>query len=143
MLIKKYHLISILIFSLSFCFKMKAQNSYDDLRKKYEAFNKNDNKAIPYVNNYIVKAKADDNYKELVQAFEDMIYFTADNHKKLLYADSCIISAKKTGNNDLISRSYLGKGIIYYLNLKHYKPALDEYVQAYEYSKKTRSALLN
>ena len=97
MRINKYHLISILIFSLSFCFKMKAQNSYDDLRKKYEAFNKNDNKAIPYVNNYIVKAKADDNYKELVQAFEDMIYFTADNHKKLLYADSCIISAKKLG----------------------------------------------
>lgn len=136
MFIKKYHLISILIFLLSFCFEMKAQNSYDDLRKKYEAFSKNDNKAIPYVNNYIVKAKADENYKELVQAFEDRIYFTADNRKKLLYADSCIISAKKTGNNDLISRSYLGKGIIYYLNLKRYKPALDEYVQAYKYSKK-------
>ena len=70
------------------------------------------------------------------QAFEDMIYFTTDDAKKLLYADSCIISAKKTGNNDLISRSYLGKGIIYYLNLKRYKPALDEYIQAYEYSKK-------
>ena len=136
MLIKKYHLISILIFFLSFCFEMKAQNSYDDLRKKYEAIDKNDSKAIPYVNNYIVKAKEEDNNEELVQAFEDMIYFTADNAKKLLYADSCIISAKKTGNNDLISRSFLGKGIIYYLNLKRYKPALDEYVQAYEYSKK-------
>ncbi|MEC5395247.1 helix-turn-helix domain-containing protein [Bergeyella sp. RCAD1439] len=115
---------------------MKAQNSYEDLRKKYEGFDKNDNKAIPYVNNYIVKAKAEGNDEKAVQGFEDLIYFTPNNHKKLLYADSCITSAKKTGDNDLISRSYLGKGIIYYLNLKRYKPALDEYIKAYEYSKK-------
>jgi len=115
---------------------MKAQSSYDNLRKKYEAFDKNDNKAIPYVNNYIFKAKAEENYEKLVQGFEDIIFFTSDNQKKLLYADSCIISAKKTGNNDLISRSFLGKGIIYYLNFKRYKPALDEYIKAYDYSKK-------
>ncbi len=136
MLINKYHFTLILILLLSFCFKMKAQSSYDNLRKKYEAFDKNDNKAIPYVNNYIFKAKAEENYEKLVQGFEDIIFFTSDNQKKLLYADSCIISAKKTGNNDLISRSFLGKGIIYYLNFKRYKPALDEYIKAYDYSKK-------
>ena len=39
-------------------------------------------------------------------------------------------------NNDLISRAYLVKGSIYYYNYKKYKSTLDEYLKAYEYSKK-------
>ena len=68
--------------------------------------------------------------------YEDGVYYSASSEKKLMYADSSIATAKKTLNNDLISRSYLGKGIIYYYNLKKYKSALDEYLKAYEYSKK-------
>lgn len=115
---------------------MQAQISYDGLRKKYEHFEHNDANAMPFVIEYVNQAKAEKNYEKLVQGYEDIIYYSPDNNKKLKYADSCIFYAEKANNNNLISRSYLGKGIIYYLNFKKYKPALDEYVKAYEYSKK-------
>lgn len=53
---------------------------------------------------------------------------------KLKYADSTIVAAKISNDNDLITKAYLGKGIIYYFNLKKYKHALDEYIKAYQYS---------
>ena len=136
MLINKHHFISILILFLSFCFKMKAQNTYEDLRKKYESYEHNDQDALPFVKVYINKAKTDKNYKALTQGYEDAFYFSPNPNDKLKFADSCISASLKTNDNDLISRSYLGKGTIYYFNLKRYEPALDEYVKAYEYSKK-------
>ncbi len=110
--------------------------SYADLSKNYENLEENNEKALSYVHAYIAKAKKEKNYNKLVQGYEDAVYYSATNKKKLIYADSSIIAAKESQNNDLISRSYLGKGIIYYYNLKNYKSALDEYLKAYEYSKK-------
>ena len=136
MLIKKYHLISILIFLLSFSFKMKAQNTYDDIRKKYKIYEQNDERALPVVRLFISKAKKENNYEKLVKGYEDAFYYSNDATLKLKYADSCINASLKTNDYDVISRSYLGKGTIYYFNLKRYEPALDQYVKAYEYSKK-------
>lgn len=53
MLNNKYHFISILILFLSFCFKMKAQNTYDDLRTKYKIYEQNDERALPVVRLFI------------------------------------------------------------------------------------------
>ncbi|WP_230862163.1 AraC family transcriptional regulator [Elizabethkingia meningoseptica] len=106
------------------------------MSKNYENLEENNEKALSYVHAYIAKAKKEKNYNKLVQGYEDAVYYSATNKKKLIYADSSIIAAKESQNNDLISRSYLGKGIIYYYNLKNYKSALDEYLKAYEYSKK-------
>lgn len=69
-------------------------------------------------------------------------YFSASETIKIKYADSTILSALITKNNDLISDAYLGKGIIYYFNYKKYKPALDEYMKAYEYSKNSSNEYL-
>lgn len=136
MLINKYHFISILILLLSLCIKMKAQNTYDDIRKRYKIYEQNDERALPVVRLFINKAKKENNYEKLVKGYEDAFYYSNYATLKLKYADSCINASLKTNDNDLISRSYLGKGTIYYFNLKRYQPALDEYLKAYEYSKK-------
>ncbi|WP_260207841.1 AraC family transcriptional regulator [Elizabethkingia anophelis] len=106
------------------------------MRKKYENLKENDEKALSTVSLLIAKAKKEKSNEELMHAYEDAVYYSSKNENKIIYADSTIVTAKKTLNNDLISRSYLGKGIIYYYNLKRYKYALDEYLKAYEYSKK-------
>ncbi|WP_284357800.1 helix-turn-helix domain-containing protein [Elizabethkingia anophelis] len=106
------------------------------MRKKYENLKENDEKALSTVSLLIAKAKKEKSNEELMHAYEDAVYYSSKNENKIIYADSTIATAKKTLNNDLISRSYLGKGIIYYYNLKRYKYALDEYLKAYEYSKK-------
>ncbi|WP_284442684.1 helix-turn-helix domain-containing protein [Elizabethkingia anophelis] len=106
------------------------------MRKKYENLKENDEKALSTVSLLIAKAKKEKINEELMHAYEDAVYYSSKNENKIIYADSTIVTAKKTLNNDLISRSYLGKGIIYYYNLKRYKYALDEYLKAYEYSKK-------
>ncbi|HFK5544320.1 TPA: AraC family transcriptional regulator [Elizabethkingia anophelis] len=106
------------------------------MRKKYENLKENDEKALSTVSLLIAKAKKEKSNEELMHAYEDAVYYSSKNENKIIYADSTIAIAKKTLNNDLISRSYLGKGIIYYYNLKRYKYALDEYLKAYEYSKK-------
>ena len=49
---------------------MKAQNTYEDLRKKYESYEHNDQDALPFVKVYINKAKTDKNYKALTQGYE-------------------------------------------------------------------------
>ncbi|WP_236900545.1 hypothetical protein [Elizabethkingia ursingii] len=90
---------------------MKAQ-SYDDLRKKYENLEENDEKALSTVNILIEKAKKEKNNEELMHAYEDAFYYSSTAEKKFTYADSSIAVAKKTMNNDLISsisgkRNYL------------------------------------
>ncbi|HAY3542753.1 TPA: helix-turn-helix transcriptional regulator [Elizabethkingia anophelis] len=133
--IKKY-ISYFLLFIFIFLFGNLEAQSYDDLRKKYENLKENDEKALSTVSLLIAKAKKEKSNEELMHAYEDAVYYSSKNENKIIYADSTIATAKKTLNNDLISRSYLGKGIIYYYNLKRYKYALDEYLKAYEYSKK-------
>ncbi|MDV3796795.1 AraC family transcriptional regulator [Elizabethkingia anophelis] len=133
--IKKYISYFLLFIFIFLSGNLEAQ-SYDDLRKKYENLKENDEKALSTVSLLIAKAKKEKSNEELMHAYEDAVYYSSKNENKIIYADSTIVTAKKTLNNDLISRSYLGKGIIYYYNLKRYKYALDEYLKAYEYSKK-------
>ncbi|MCT3709249.1 helix-turn-helix transcriptional regulator [Elizabethkingia anophelis] len=133
--IKKY-ISYFLLFIFIFLFGNLEAQSYDDLRKKYENLKENDEKALSTVSLLIAKAKKEKSNEELMHAYEDAVYYSSKNENKIIYADSTIAIAKKTLNNDLISRSYLGKGMIYYYNLKRYKYALDEYLKAYEYSKK-------
>ncbi|WP_292009740.1 AraC family transcriptional regulator [Chryseobacterium sp.] len=127
-----------LLFALIFIFIFEnhSAQSYEDIQKKYENLDANNENAFQFLEPFILKAKREKNYEKLVQGYEDAIYYSASNDKKLAYSDSCISAAQQSFNNDLISRSYLGKGIIYYLNLKKYRPALDEYIKAYAYSKK-------
>lgn len=129
---------------LLFCFctllffqfeKIKAQKSYEELEKTYERFDENDEKALQYVNLYLSKAKKENNYAELKQAYEDFSYYSADKKSKLKYADSALVAAKKTNDYDLVASAYLYKGSIYYFYDRNYRAALSEYLTAYKFSK--------
>lgn len=113
----------------------KTNDPFVALRKKYENFKKNDQHALPFVNQYILMAKGQSDFKHLSQGYKDAIYYSSDKRVKLMYADSTVFAALRTKDDDLISNAYLGKGIIYYFNYKKFEPALDEYLKAYEYVK--------
>ncbi|WP_333853204.1 AraC family transcriptional regulator [Epilithonimonas sp.] len=128
----------IFILSSSFVFsKDKAPSSYDDFRKAYESYLENDSRAFQFLEPYIKKAKKEQKNAELFQAYRDAVFYSKSWSRKLLYADSCLDAAYKTSSDDKISTAYILKGSIYYSKMKKYKPALDEYLMAYKYSKNT------
>lgn len=116
--------------------------TFGEIRKKYEDMQKNDVRALPFVSKFIEKAKKESNFPQLVQGYRDAVLFNPLGYKKLMYSDSMVYAALLTRDNDLISIAYLGKGIVYYSNFKKYKPALDEYVKAFHYSKTTKDEYL-
>ena len=115
--------------------KLNGQSSYEELGKTYENFNENDENALRYVKIYLQRAKSENNYSEMKQAYEDYSYHSSNKQMKLKYADSSIAAAKKAENNDLLSSAYLYKGSLYYFYEKNYQSALSEYLIAYQYSK--------
>lgn len=126
----------ILFFSSCFLFsKSKAPKDYDVLRKQYKRFSENDSRAFLYLNDYIKKAKSENKDLELFQGYRDAVYYSKSIDKKLRYADSCIDAAYKSTYEDRIATAYVLKGSIFYSKLKKFKPALDEYLMAYKYSK--------
>lgn len=120
----------------------EEKESYLKLRSKYESFEENNEKALSYVRVYLDKAKKEKSYPEIIQGYKDIIFYTKEKRDKLLYSDSCVSYALKSKDNELISKAYLGKGIIYYFFYKQYQPALDQYLKAYEYSKKVNNPYL-
>lgn len=119
---------------------MYSQDYYSKLREKYYAYEENDPKALVYVNQYIKKAKSEKNYSELFQAYKDAILYS--ENQKMIYADSALVAAKNSGNNDLIGDGYLSKGAIYYFNQRKFQYALEEYLKAYEYLKDSKNEFL-
>lgn len=113
---------------------ISTKNTYADLRNHYQNMEENDERALYFVNIYLEKAKKENNSDKIVQGYRDLIFYSKKREIKLQYADSCINYALKSKNNELISKSYLSKGIIYYFFYKRYQPALDEYLKAYKYS---------
>lgn len=116
--------------------------SYKKILGLINAYSENDERALVFVRMYIDKARKEDNYEELIWGYEEAIYYSKDIHDKLIYADSAIIAAKKYNNPNQISRAYLGKGIIYYYNKRHYKPALEQYLLAFQFSKDSKDNYL-
>lgn len=120
----------------------QQQRSYKEISALFETYPENDERAMVFVNLYIEKAKKDRNYKKLIRGYEEAIYYTKESARMLSYADSTIVTALKANDPDQISRAYLGKGIIYYYNRRQYKPALDEYLKAFKYSKNSEDDYL-
>ncbi|MFT3920022.1 helix-turn-helix domain-containing protein [Cloacibacterium sp.] len=146
-LIKKlvlFGLCLLIVISNMFCLGQKAHLvSYESLKEKYDGFDKNNAKALPFVNKFILKAKNEVDYSKLVEGYQDAIYFEKNKFLKLKYADSALIAAHHTKESDLITSAYLGKGIIYYSNFRKYMPALNEYLKAYSYVKQSDNQYLN
>lgn len=145
--LKRLHIFLFFLFICVSIVKFHGQNfknlSFETLREKYEVYNKNDKNALPFVNEIILKAKKEKNYYQLVEGYKDAIYYEPDKFLKLKYADSSLIAAFRSKNSDLIASSYLGKGIIYYSNFRKYTPALNEYLKALKYVKKSKNEYLH
>lgn len=141
-----YHNRLLLLIFTFFLSLIQGQNlneqSYKKISGLFNSYSENDERALVFVNLYISKAKKDHNYKKLIRGYEEAIYYSRDVNRKLLYADSAIIAARLNKNDDDISRSYLGKGIIYYYNRRQYKPALEQYIIAFKYSKNSKDDYL-
>lgn len=141
MTIKASHYIFILLTIFSECLFAQKNEKYSDyylIRRNYEGLSENDASAKPFINQYIAKAKKEKDYPRLVQGYLDGILYSPLPVDKLKFADSTIMASKMTGNNDQISSAYLEKGVVYYFHFKKYKLALDEYLKAYEYSRKSK-----
>ncbi len=138
---KNYNLISIFLFCLFFS-QEKVDTHFREIKKNYQFLAENDLRAFPSLNRYIYLAKTKKNYDELTKGYEDAVYFSKERADKLKYSDSAIIAANLSQKIENISRAHLGKGIVFYFNFKKYKPALEEYLKAYQYSEKSSNPYL-
>lgn len=110
---------------------------YIEIQKKYSELPENDARALPHITKSIALGKKIRNYRHLVYAYEDAAYYSKDRQQKLLYSDSIVQAAKKTGDAAIISKAFLAKGIVYYFNYRKYGKALDEYLSAAAFADKT------
>jgi AraC-like DNA-binding protein len=137
--------ILLLIFTLFWCFidgHHFPERSYKEIAALFNAYQENDERAMVFVNLYLKKARSEHNLNKMIRGYEEAIYYSRKPERKLLYADSSITYALKSGDRDQIARSYLGKGIVYYYNRRQYKPALHEYLIAFKYSKNSKDLYL-
>lgn len=134
---KNFFFIIFVCFSGFLFSRDKIPATYEGLRKAYETYGENDTRAFTFINPYIQKAKTEKKYPELFQAYRDAVFYSKSIDRKVKYADSCLDAAYKSGSDDRVSTAYILKGSIFYAKLKKYKPALDEYLMAYKYSKNT------
>lgn len=134
----KNYIFIIFVFFSDFVFSRDINpKSYEEYRKGYEVYSENDTRAFSFIKPYIKKAKDEKKYPELFQAYRDAVFYSKSVSNKLKYADSCLDAAYKSTSEDRIATAYVLRGSLYYAKLKKYKPALDEYLMAYKYSKNT------
>jgi AraC-like DNA-binding protein len=147
-MIKKY------LFIFSFCLvgKVFSQEStpksrdtlrsknYDYLFEEIEDLENNGSKQLLYLRYFLFKAKSEKNLEEIINGYKNYVH-RSPTFLKLVYADSMIFVAKKSGRNDLIGSSYLSKGIEFYAQKKQ-NDALDNYLVADAYISKTNDQYL-
>jgi AraC-like DNA-binding protein len=114
--------------------------SYVYLEDRSYSLTKDTATAFFYINIYIKKAKNEENWKELVNGYQNALH-QAPNNIRLQYADSMIYAAKKRKDPALIGSAYLSKGIVFY-SQKKLSNALDNYIIANNYIAKTNDDYL-
>lgn len=93
------------------------------------------------INNYfrakqwVVKAKREKEYKQLVNAYKTLMYIDKPENQ-IKYTDSIVFFANRTYDKKIIGSAYLTKGIMHY-NQKELVLALENYVTADKYIAKT------
>ena len=77
------YLIFIGIFIQGQNLKTSDNESFVELRKNYENMPENDKRALPYINIYLKKAKRENDYEEILQGYQDAVFFQKINLKNL------------------------------------------------------------
>lgn len=114
--------------------------NYDYLLERVEDLEKDSTKQSLYLRCFLSKATSEKNIDEIVNGYKNYLHYSPD-YLKLVYADSMIYTAQKSGDNALIGSAYLSKGIVYYAQKKH-KYALDNYLLANNFISKTNNKYL-
>nr|WP_315155759.1 AraC family transcriptional regulator [uncultured Flavobacterium sp.] len=117
-----------------------SSKDYVYLDDRIFEFKKDSSKAAVYLFAYLHKAKNEQNWKEIVNAYQNIIY-QSPSKLKIIYADSMIFAGKKTNDNAIVGSAYLSKGIVYY-GEKQQILALDNYLLANNYISKTNDKYL-
>ena len=105
-----------------------------------EAHERDTIQAIFYIDAWLKKAKKESNNKEIVRAFTEKIYFVKED-LPLKFADSAIMFALKTKDNEVIGKSFFTKGTKFYL-YGNYEKALGLFLKAEDHFSKTESEYL-
>ncbi|MDR7371058.1 AraC family transcriptional regulator [Flavobacterium aquidurense] len=116
------------------------KRDYEYLDNKIYDLKKDSAKASVYLFTYLHKAKNEQNWKEIVNGYQNILHESPDK-LRLIYADSMIYAAKQSNNNALIGSAYLSKGIVFY-GFKEQNSALDNYIIANSYISKTNDKYL-
>ncbi len=128
-------IIGLILFSLSienvFATDILSAQTNEYLVQKIDSFqyDKNNPQVWKYLNAYILKAKIRKDNETLFYGYKEGIFYSNDYSNKLKYADSTIVTAQKTQNNDFVIQSYLSKGLIHF-QFKKFQPALENYLIA-------------
>lgn len=118
---------------------LKNKN-YTYLDDKIFEFKDDSTKAAVFMFTYLQKAKIEQNLKEIVNGYQNIIYQSPQN-LKLVYADSMLYAAKKSADNALIGSAYLSKGVVYY-GQKKLDNALDNFTRGNNYISRTKDQYL-
>lgn len=86
---------------------------------------------LAYGKAYLQKAKSEKNWTHLVNAYRELLHLS-DKKYRILFADSMLIAARRSKDDDLIGSAYLTKGIVYY-DLQEPNSALDNYLAAEQF----------
>jgi AraC-like DNA-binding protein len=105
--------------------------SYSYLDNKIYEYRKDTVKAVIYATAYLSKTKRENNWKEAVYAYQNLLHLSPDA-KRIVYADSMIYAAQKAADSKSLGYAYLSKGIVYY-GRKQYDAALEHYLKANGY----------
>ena len=115
--------------------------SFLELEKKIDNLISINGNTLPLIKYYIKKSKKENNDQALIYAYRYASKGTLEDigYK---YADSAIVIAKKTNNNELISEALLNKGVLL-MDYYQYGPALDYILQAKKYLNNEKNDYIN
>lgn len=97
--------------------------------------------ALHYFRIYTQKAQVENNTEALVTIYRNMANWQSALDKKLQYADSAIVIAQNSKNNELIGSALYTKGVSYY-TYNQWDKTLEYYLLANEYIKQTENKYL-
>jgi len=93
-----------------------------------------------YLESFLKKAKAEKDWELLVTAYKNYVDCT-DSELKIMYTDSMLIVANRSGSDKLIGSAYLSRGIVFY-GLKRHEQALENYLAAGPFIEKSNDDYL-
>src|SRR5690606_24416624 len=96
--------------------------------------------ALKYANDWLLIAKNEQDIQQQLKAYQQIIHFVEKKYR-MIYADSLLQTALSTKDNALIGGAYLTIGAAHYNN-RTLKDALDHYLLANDYIKKTNDSYL-